>query len=245
MASPVRLYQEEMHANLGFFPTWLPGDRLEVGDVGLLDGGRFRRMASLTELQISYETVAGTTKQNVQYNSSEGTKISSNLDAVAGGAVTGQITLEFSQEGAFVFHVSRLQPTELANRVAICDEILKAYENRKWKKEWVLVESVHSAECATIIISQESSAGLVLSAKLPAPLTSISLADPKVSLSVTATRGKLVHILGERNLHPLYSCLRLNDPLFGSTEIEPVRGAVQEKHNFRFLRPSINALLNS
>lgn len=34
MASPVQRYQQEMHENIGFFATWLPGDLLELGDIG-------------------------------------------------------------------------------------------------------------------------------------------------------------------------------------------------------------------
>ena len=36
MASPVKTYQSEMHDKLGFFATWLPGDHVELGDVGVL-----------------------------------------------------------------------------------------------------------------------------------------------------------------------------------------------------------------
>jgi hypothetical protein len=52
MASPVKLYQQEMHSNLGFFANWLPGDPIEVGDVGVLESGRFRRVVSLEDLGI-------------------------------------------------------------------------------------------------------------------------------------------------------------------------------------------------
>ena len=34
MVSPVQRYQREMHDNIGFFATWLPGDLLELGDIG-------------------------------------------------------------------------------------------------------------------------------------------------------------------------------------------------------------------
>jgi hypothetical protein len=50
MPSPVALYQREMHKNLGFFATWLPGDQLELGEAGVLKGGRFRKQSSLAEL---------------------------------------------------------------------------------------------------------------------------------------------------------------------------------------------------
>ena len=48
MSTPVKLYHQEMHANLGFFGTWLPGDLLQLGDVGILTNGRFRAETTLT-----------------------------------------------------------------------------------------------------------------------------------------------------------------------------------------------------
>jgi hypothetical protein len=41
----VRTYQEEMHNSVGFFATWLPGDILDLGDVGELKDGQFRKRA--------------------------------------------------------------------------------------------------------------------------------------------------------------------------------------------------------
>jgi hypothetical protein len=52
MASPVRRYQQEMHENIGFFATWLPGDLLELGDIGILVNGSFRKLSSLWALGI-------------------------------------------------------------------------------------------------------------------------------------------------------------------------------------------------
>jgi hypothetical protein len=234
MASPVKLYQREMHDNLGFFPTWLPGDPIEIGDVGVFEGGRFRRMASLSELGIGCKVEAGAATQNVQYTSTQGTKVAATAGAAA-AVGKAEITIEFSREGAFVFHASHLQPHQLKNRVEAGQDIVKAYKKGKWNKEWFVVEALHTAERATIIVSEDTAAGLVLVASADAPIVSISLADPKVSLTVASTRGKVVHIIGGKGLHPLYSCLRL----------QPVRGSGGSGNEVPFLRPGIDELLDS
>jgi len=244
MASPVRLYQQEMHDNLGFFPTWLPGDRIEIGDAGVLERGRFRRMASLAELGIACEVDTSAAEQSVQYTSTQGTRIAATSGAAAALA-RAEITVEFSREGAFVFHATRLHLRHLQNRTAVGDEIVKAYKKAKWDKEWLLVEALHTAERATIIVSEDTSAGLVLAASTQVPIASISLADPKVNLTVASTRGKVVHIIGGKGLHPLYSCLRLKDPLFGAPSVRPVLGLGVHGDEPAFSRPGINELLNS
>ena len=52
MPSPVQRYQREMHENIGFYATWLPGDPMELGDVGIPSNGMFRKRSSLNDLGI-------------------------------------------------------------------------------------------------------------------------------------------------------------------------------------------------
>jgi hypothetical protein len=245
MASPVTLYHREMHDNLGFFATWFPGDPIEIGDAGVLEGGRFRRTVSLKELGIPCEVGAGQGSQNVQYTSTQGTKMTASGGAAAAAFAKAEISIEFSREGAFVFHASRLHPQRLENRAAVAELIVKAYHKGKWQKDWLLVEAIHTAERATIIVSEDSSAGIVLVASADMPLPAISLSDPKIGLTVASTRGKIVHIIGGKGLHPLYSCLRLKDPLFGGASVLPVRGAGSAGEEMQFSRPGIDELLSS
>jgi hypothetical protein len=242
MGSPVKLYQREMHDNLGFFPTWLPGDGIQIGDAGVLEGGRFRRAASIAELGIPCEVSAGAARQDIQYTSTQGISVGTSAGAAAAPA-KGEIRIEFSREGAFLFHASRLQARQLENRAKVGDEIVKAYRRGKWDKSWLLVEALHTAERATVIVSEDSSAELVLAASADVPLVSLSLADPKIALTVTSARGRIVHIIGGKGLHPLYSCLRLKDPLFGAPSVQPVRGAGNNESPF--VRPAIDELLES
>lgn len=245
MASPVGLYQQEMHDKMGFFATWLPGDPIDIGDVGVLENGRFRRMTSLREVGIGCEVSTGQSTQTVQYTSRRGTKVTTSVGAAVPMVAKAEITIEFSREGAFVFNASNLSPQRLENRMAVAEQIVKLYKTGNWKKDWLLVEALHTADSATIIVSEDSSAGLVLVASAEVPLVAVSLADPQFGLTVASTRGKIVHIVGGRKLHPLYSCLRLKDPLFSAPSVEPVRGSGGAVEKVPFIRPSINELLRS
>lgn len=245
MATPVRLYQHEMHENLGFFATWLPNDSIEIGDVGILEGGRFRRMTSLQELGITANVGEGRAKSDVQYSSTQGTKIETSTAGQAVGLAKAEISVEFSRQGAFLFQASRLQPRELVNRAEVSAKILEAYHRRAWDKAWFLVEAVHAADRATIIVAEDDSAGLVLSAEVQQAIPSISLVDPKLSLQVKSTRGKVMYILAQKGLHPLYSCLRVKDPLLGAAAVRPVRGNAGPAANQAFLRPGLDELLES
>lgn len=246
MPSPVQTYQQEMHDNVGFFATWLPGDRLEIGDLGVLERGRFRKYSSLSELGIVAVVGDEGATQNLQYTSKSGTSVS-----VGGAApianvpgLSAEIKVEFGSQGAFLFHASKVRNQRLEERSKLTRSILSAYEKDQWKKEWYLVESVHHADCATVIVAEEGSAGLVLNAKADLSLGALPLADPSVHLSVTSTHGRMVQVLGERDLRPLYSCLRLKDPWFSEPAVTAVRGQLLDVDS-PLIRPSIEELFRS
>ena len=243
MGSPVELYQREMHSNLGFFATWLPADQIEIGDIGMLEAGRFRRTSSLGEMGIKFDPKSSNSSQNLQYTSTKGTKVTTDVSAAVTAVVKAQIAIDFSRQGAFVFHASGVRAQRLENRAEVGEKILKAYRNNKWRLEWLLVEALHEAEQATIIVSEDSSAGLVLVASAEAPISAVSLADPKISLSVASTHGKIVQVVGSKQLHPLYSCLLLKHPVLNSPSVEPARGSSTVGEQLPFARPSIDDLL--
>jgi hypothetical protein len=107
----------------------------------------------------------------------------------------------------------------------------------------VLVESIHQADCATVIVSEEMSAGVTFAAK--GALGGIPLADPRVDLSISSSRGKMAQIIAGRDLRPLYSCLRVREGWFSGPSIEAVRGESANPGDSPFVRPSIIELLES
>lgn len=243
MGSPVKLYQREMHENLGFFPTWLPGDMLEIGDAGLLRDGRFRKMSSLKELNIPFTTAEGTSKQNVQYTSTTGTTLSPLIGASVPAIAKAAVSINFSTEGAFVFQATGVTHHQIENRGKLGEAIVLAYQKNQWKEEWVLIESLHTADVATIIVSQDRAAGIDLVANVDAPIVAM-LADPKVELKVSRVSGKLVHVIGAQQIRPLYSCLKVKDSFFGGAKVQAVRG-IGPRNEIPLTRPGINDLLDS
>lgn len=246
MASPIKLYHDEMHKNLGYFATWLPASILEIGDIGVLTGGRFRKVASLKELGIKESPLREGVPQNVSYSASA--KRGSSLAAGAGTVVPvgkAELSIQFSSEGGFIFEAAGLKNIELAEKQAVFSQIVDAYDRGEWQKDWLLVEALYQANCATIIVSEDNSSEIVLKAEANVPLGGLPLADPKLGLSVSSSNGKIVHVVAADNLRPLYSCLRVRDRFFGGASVEPVRGAAQADTVRRLVRPGIDELLES
>jgi hypothetical protein len=243
MASPVKTYQTEMHDNLGFYATWLPGDPIEVGDAGEIVDGRFRRQATLTDVGIAFETGDLGAAHDLRYTSKQGTKLNVDSAADLAGAARIEIDVDFSFEGAFLFHASGIRARRLRNLPDVGQQVLAAYKKGRWQRSWILVDALYEADCATIVVSQDSAAGLTLAAKVGTPLPALWLADPKADLEVVASRGQLVHVVGKRNVHPLFTCFRIRRSLFGSSTFAPARGAGSSADVFE--RPSIEEVLGA
>jgi len=245
MASPVKLYQQEMHKNVGFFATWLPSSAIELGDFGVLEGGRFRRIGSLKELGIPSSEVREGTPENMTYAASADRKAGASVEASGAVPVAqGELSIRFSRQGGYVFEAASIRSIEIANRLELAERILDVYKQQRWQREWLLVDAMYIASAATVIVSEDNSSEIVLKASSNAPLGALPLADPKLGLTVTSSTGKIVHVIAQSNLKPLYSCLRVRDPIIGSPSVEPVRGIAQQSRQ-PLARPGIDELLES
>lgn len=246
MASPVKLYHQEMHKNLGYFAAWLPSSELALGDIGVLEAGRFRKQASLKELKIPYVVGSEGTPVTLSYSSAASRKpgLSAGARTPAAGA-KASLSIAFTSEGAFVFEALNARSVEIANRTTLADGILQAFAKGIWHSEWLVVESVYAAAFATIIVSEDRSSEIVLEASADVPLGSLPLADPKLGLTVSSTSGKIIHVVGGKNLRPLYSCVKVRDSLFREPSLVPVRGLEDQDSVQALARPGIEDLLNS
>jgi len=247
MSSPVKLYQQEMHNNLGFFATWLPSTPIALGDIGVLEGGRFHPVASLKELGIGQPDVREGMAENVSYSASA--KRSDNISVGAGTAVplaSGELSITFTSEGGFVFEAIKIRHVGIADRLTLASSLLKVNDKGLWQKEWLLIDGLYRAESATILVSQDTSSEIVLKASAGALSSGLlPLADPRLGLRIASATGKIVHIFAANNLHPLYSCVRVRVPwLIGKAKVEPVRGRA-DQHANALGRPGIDELLNS
>ncbi len=209
MPNPVKLYHREMHERVGFFANWLPGDPLEIGAIGVLTDGRFRRESSLRELKIACDESDPGNPQNLHYTSSSGVKIKTSGQASAVATADAEVAIEFSQQGAFIFQAVGLRGRQIENRTAVARGVLQADDQDRWQRNWVLIDSLHVADCATIIVAESSGAGLVLAAKAGGTISAAALADPKLDVQVKSSSGRLVQVICERKLRPLYNCVHL------------------------------------
>jgi hypothetical protein len=158
--------------------------------------------------------------------------------------VTAELSIRFTQQGGYVFEAVGIRNVEIADRIALAGRILSLYEERRWRKEWLLVDAVYVAASGTIIVSEDSASEIRLNVTGSVPLGALPLADPKLGLSISSSSGKIAHVIAQNDLRPLYSCLKVHDPMFGSASLVPVRG-MEKQAVERLTRLDIRELLES
>jgi len=246
MSSPVKLYLKEMHNNVGYFATWLPANTVKLGDFGVVEGGGFRRLGSLSELGIPNSDAREGPPQDMSYSASakRTTGASAGVGAVV-PSVKAEVSITFTGAGGYVFEAVGVRSLEIGDRLATCERILDAYRRQRWEKEWLLIDSVCKAASATILVSLDSSSEVVLKASGDIPLGPLPLADPKLGLTVSSSSGRIVQLVAKSDLTPLYSCMKIRIPLFESASVMPVRGTGSETASRALTRLGIDALLES
>jgi len=248
MPSPVKLYQYEMHNNVGFFATWLPASTIELGDLGILEAGRFRRMGSLNELGIPHLAIREGMPQKFSYTASAERKAGAFAEATGvlpvAPIANAQLSIRFTEQGGFVFEAVGIRNVEISDRIALTDRILSVHEQGRWRNEWLVVDAVYTAASATIIVSEDSSSEIVLKASGNISVEAASLADPTLGLAISSSSGKIVHVIAQSDLSPLYSCLKIRDPLFGPPSVVSVRGLKERARN-SLIRLGVDDLLES
>jgi hypothetical protein len=247
MSSPVKLYLKEMYNNVGYFATWLPANTLKVGDFGVVEGGGFRQLGSLSELGISSSDVREGPPQDMSYSASARRTV-----GASGGVgsvvpeVKAEVSIAFTSSGGYIFEAAGVKGLEIANRLATGERILDAFEQKRWQKEWVLIDSVCTAASATILVSQDSSSEIILKASGDVPLGALPLADPKLGLTVASSSGRIIQLIAKSDLTPLYSCMKIRTSFLDTApSFVFVRGTNSETASQTFSRLSIEALLES
>jgi hypothetical protein len=201
-----RRYVDEIFARYGYFATWLPNTRVELGDVGVRQGRIFKRLTSLADLGIEFGIRRGKDPTDFTHTSSSGVnlKLGAAADASAAGA---QLAVEFDQQGAFVFQAVGCRVDEIDNRLAVGQQVLELHGQGKWDADWCVTDTTVSAASATIIVASSAKASLGLTARTPIQISSLARVD--AGISVSAQAGDVLHFIAAKGLVPMFKVSRV------------------------------------
>jgi hypothetical protein len=218
MRNAVRTYQRHIDTALKRFATWLPGDQLAVGDVGVVSRGSFRKETDLDELGLPFDRRPGDPRPHLSATSVSTTRSGGDLDVEAAGVAESSLELSFATAGLAVFEARGVVHERIGNVDSLARQIRELDTRGGWERRWLVVDEVWKVECATIIVATENETTVRIHAETGAVRGLDGLADPRLGLRVEIRSGNVVKEIGSQNVTPLYLCRRLR-----FSKLKPVR----------------------
>jgi hypothetical protein len=204
--SSAEIYAKEVHDELQRYATWLPTERIKVGDVGILRNHIFSREAHLTDFGITAPVVVDpATNATYKFMSADATE----TQAGAGAAgtlpqgVTAKVDLKigFGREDSVYFLLAKCVGSAIENQLKLGSEILKRVKTKEWKLDYVVVTRVVTAGSATILQAKAKNASIIFEGD--GKSTALQLLNAGASLGVKAQSSIGFSIVTKGELTPL------------------------------------------
>jgi hypothetical protein len=148
-------YLEELRGAMSLYPTWFPGDPIELGTFGTIRDGRFVADGRLLDLGIEVVPTNPEQKQPVKCQSGMKLQAMSSASAKTGlnDAKPGA-TLEATREYAWAFVARGMSKTEIHNIHEVRCAVLEAQKAGEWHKKWLLVSEVRHVEHLNVLVAR-------------------------------------------------------------------------------------------
>jgi hypothetical protein len=126
--------------------------------------------------------------QNIQYTSKVGTTFSvdTSVNTPTAINISALIKVEFNSQGSFLFQASNVRNRRLDNIAQLSESILRVWSTGKWDKAWHVIDTIRESDCATVIVSEDASAGVSFKANgdiggILLPIRRLTSAFPQVA----------------------------------------------------------------
>ncbi len=228
------IYTDEVHSHLHpWYANWEPGEPINIGDYGRMDGDIFIREGHISTFLPDFllETVRDRTADHKKFSSEGVQEVAIGADGrgnVGGAAdVSAGLRLEFSRKKGVFFNAAECTTVSLKDKTGLGKEIMKLYRNDTWKKKWVIVTDLVKAKATTVAVSASKNSSITIQAKGDA--AEFDLADASIDLKFTNSGSVGYTVEAEKGLIPLIKLSGISttpwNP-FDDDEFRPMR-AVQ------------------
>lgn len=223
----VEKIQRRIHSRTSMFGTWLPTDRVNVGEYGLLRLGRFNREGQVRQRGVAFnENRSALVPSKLGFSDRAKFVTRSSLSADVGRSMaSGALDISLSGAGAFVYQLEDIVAKRIADKEAFFTALFLAIlcGKLKWQDKFVLIDEVREVGSATIIVLESDSGKLVLRGNIPAGAeSSAPLAKVGAQVSVDVESGSVFQAIGEASTTPLYSLRRLVFDPFDPLALDPI-----------------------
>ncbi|MFF5654518.1 hypothetical protein ACFY8N_39820 [Streptomyces collinus] len=226
MHSVLRSFWNGSLGRFNRFPVWLPGNRMSLGDVGVLAPDDWYKATDLARLGVVAEHDAPGAASD--YDHSDGATLSFVTSASvgevahAGWLPSGHVglRLEFRQGGSFVLKAKAVRVSRLADLAGVEAHVLDLYRRGKWRREWVLVTEVAVGGPVIVVIAKESGAHAVVNLGADAVVGEFDLGRVRGSLDIGSESGLGARFTTREQSAVLWRGMYVSDGLIGSARLK-------------------------
>jgi hypothetical protein len=211
---PVRQYTDEIHDALGYWATWLPGNRLELGQCGPVSQRVFDPQSSLANFNIEFEVAPDSDPSDIQYQSKGAVQYTlqaaadtQQIQGIPQG--TAGIKLNFNRENAVVLVAKQARQRRMADTNSLIGTLNENILTGEFPVNFAVVTDVVVADSGSIIISSSRDAEMSVTAKADFSAGLLDLASASLGLERKSSRDLQTEILAQTSLTPLFKLVGL------------------------------------
>ncbi len=216
MATFINTYANEISKHLDFLITWPINTDVQLGDVGILENGVFKRTDTLDNLGISKPKERESRGEaNLEYTSKNGVEVefNPNIESKIKG-IGAKMDIKFNREGAVFLRMGDHTLKQFESTDQLGNEIIQKFKKDSWQRDRVIVTEIISSANATILVAGSSSATASLQLDVSVPATE-AIGKGKFTKSLGFTGSFGAKIIGE-NVSPLIRICGVKRKLFGN-----------------------------
>ena len=154
----------------------------------------------------------------LDYISKQGTSVITKIAGEASDAIPALptakagISLSFSSEGGYVFQAAESYEPTIEDMVSVNKQVVNAYSEGRWEKNWAIITKIVNVPYATYIISESSDSELVLEADADLKQGIADLGNASINLTWKKQTGAFVKMRGAKDISPFFQLARLKRP---------------------------------
>lgn len=206
-------YVKDLYRHFNYYPTWLPGVPLKLGDIGVINKNEFTKISSLENEGIPFEVVPDSTRMDLDFVSEGGVSITTKL---AGSAklpnsylmeLDAGFSIDFKGKNVTLFKLKGTLSPQISDKIVLGKEVIKRYKKGDWNKDWVIITELVQADSSTIIVSNSAESKIELKANVDAGIGNVEITDASAQFSIAFDRDVSLKFITEENLTPLFKAM--------------------------------------
>jgi|GEM_PF-4663425 len=207
-------YCKSLYQNFNYFSPWQPSLKIKLGDIGILHGYQFERLANLVELGIPFDELMHGNTANIDFSSDKNLTIKSKTDFSTSEEVTAlgqgeaRIEVNFAAQKAVLLQVEGAKTRVIADQIKLAEEIERRFNEPKpddqWKREWVVVTEVVEGDQGTILVSKDRGGQITLKAKTALNSGQLNLASASAEFETVVEKSIGAKVIGQAGITPLF-----------------------------------------